>query len=434
MQPLSLLLDELYALNRLGIKPGIETEQALLAELDHPEKNTAFIHVAGSNGKGSVCAIIESVLRHAGLKTGLFTSPHLISFNERIRFDGKPITDQDLKKMLPVIMSAGRDLAERTGQEATFFEIVTGLAFYYFAEKRPDIVILETGMGGRLDATNVVKPLLSVITDISIDHTAYLGTTVKAIAKEKCGIIKPGTPVVTGALPEEARAIALAAAASLQAPFIEAQSNTNVVRLSQTLHGQEMRIETASGLSCKAKTSLLGRHQLANTAIAVTAAECLFKNQLPPECCQNGLKEVFWPARLQVLEEKPPVILDGAHNAGGALACALSLKELLPHTPWGAVVGMADDKDLDGFMRVFRGLVKQFWAVPLRNPRGRTPGVIASSAESHGVPAVVSESPAVALQAAKAWAVKQNGAVCIAGSLFLAGEVLELYHRDGNLF
>ena len=209
MHQIKPLLDELFTLTRLGIKPGLEVERALLAELGNPEKHLPCIHVAGTNGKGSVCAMLESVLRAAGLRTGLYTSPHLSCFNERIRYTGKYIPDATLAELLPEVMQAGRQLeAGPIGRPATFFEIVTALAFKYFESMRPDIVILETGMGGRLDATNVVIPLAAVITGISLEHTAYLGCTIEEIAKEKYGIIKSGRPVIVGDLPPEAQSVA----------------------------------------------------------------------------------------------------------------------------------------------------------------------------------------------------------------------------------
>lgn len=430
------LLDELYALNRLGIKPGLEKEQALLAALGHPERNLPCIHVAGTNGKGSVCAMLESVLRAAGLKTGLYTSPHLIRFNERIRCTGQCIPDDVLAALLPEIMQAGRRLdAGPAGRPATFFEITTALAFKYFDAMRPDVVILETGMGGRLDATNVVTPMAAVITDISLEHTAYLGDTLAAIAGEKCGIIKPGRPVIVGELPPEAQAVARAAAQERRAPLIEAPAAARVTRRRQSLDGQQIQVETAGGAQFSLCLPLLGRHQLGNAAIAISTLEQVFRDTLPLDAIKKGLAQTRWPARLQVLERQPPLILDGAHNPAGAATCARALKELLPaRTPLGLIAGMCDDKDLEGFLRAFHGLARQCWAVPLSNPRGRPPEKIAAAAAAHGWEARAAVSIPQALADARAWAAAHHGAVCAAGSLFLAGEILESLHPAGDLF
>ncbi len=436
MRPIKPLLDELYALSRLGIKPGLEVERALLAELGNPEKFLPCIHVAGTNGKGSVCAMLESVLRAAGLKTGLYTSPHLVRFNERIRFTGQCIPDEALAGLLPEIMQAGRRLEDGpVGRSATFFEIVTALAFKYFESMRPDVVILETGMGGRLDATNVIAPLAAVITDISLEHTAYLGRTLAEIAGEKCGIIKPGRPVIIGGLPPETQALTRDTARARNAPLIEAASIARVARRSQSLEGQRIHVETAGGWQISLRLPLLGLHQLTNAAVAIAVLERVFGGNLPESALRQGLEQVRWPARLQVLEQKPPLILDGAHNPAGAAACARALHELLPtRAPLGLIAGQCDDKDLKGFLRPFNGLVRRCWAVPLRNPRGRPPAEIAAVAAALGWEAAVAASVPEALAESRAWAAGCRGAVCAAGSLFLAGEILESRQPAGDLF
>ncbi|MGI6088252.1 MAG: bifunctional folylpolyglutamate synthase/dihydrofolate synthase [Kiritimatiellia bacterium] len=434
MHQIKPLLDELFTLTRLGIKPGLEVERALLAELGNPEKHLPCIHVAGTNGKGSVCAMLESVLRAAGLRTGLYTSPHLSCFNERIRYTGKYIPDATLAELLPEVMQAGRQLeAGPIGRPATFFEIVTALAFKYFESMRPDIVILETGMGGRLDATNVVIPLAAVITGISLEHTAYLGCTIEEIAKEKCGIIKSGRPVIVGDLPPEAQSVAREMARDRDAPLIEAASSVHVVRRSQSLEGQRIHVETAGGLQLNLRLPLLGRHQLHNAALAIAVLERVFDGNLPESALRQGLEQVQWPARLQVLEQKPPLILDGAHNPAGAAACARALQELLPsHTPLGLIVAQCDDKDLMGLLRPFNGQVRRCWAVPMSNPRSRSPEEIAAAAAALGWKATAVASVPAALTESRAWAEQCQGAVCAVGSLFLAGEILALRQPDGN--
>ncbi|MCA1810135.1 MAG: bifunctional folylpolyglutamate synthase/dihydrofolate synthase, partial [Lentisphaerae bacterium] len=398
-QTLAAMLKELYALQRFGIRPGLETEQALLAQLGQPEKNLRCIHVAGTNGKGSVCAMLESVLRAAGLKTALYTSPHLIAFNERVRVAGDPIPDSALLELLPDLLEAGRSPGTSDGRAATFFELTTALAFVYFAAQQPDIVILETGMGGRWDATNVITPLAAVITDISLEHTEYLGHTLAAIAGEKCGIIKQGRPVILGELPEEALQVARATAAERQAPLLEATMIATVTRRRQDLDGQQIRVETVNTPAINLCLPLPGRHQLRNVALAAAVLSTLFGDRMPPATLRDGLESVRWPARLQVLRKDPPVLLDGAHNPAGARTCAATLKDLLPrHTPVGLVTGMCTDKDLEKFMDAFQGLAKRCWAVPLRNPRGMPAQTIAQAAARRGWEAVAGKSPGAALE------------------------------------
>lgn len=430
------LLAELYSLQSHGIRPGLETTVALLAELGNPEKNLPCIHVAGSNGKGSVCAMLESILRSAGLRTALYTSPHLIRFNERIRIDGKCIPDEALAALLPEVLAAGRRIAKKPdGRAATFFEIVTALAFKYFHTMSPDIAIIETGLGGRLDATNVVNPLAAVITGISIEHTRYLGSTLAEIAGEKAGIIKPGRPVVVGQLPEEAMAVIRAVARERKAPLIELDSAARVDRRRQSPDGQQFTIETTDGTQLSLKLPLPGRHQLRNAALAVIVLERVLGEKLPISAVKTGLEQTCWPARLQIVDTAPLTILDAAHNPEGASICAAALRELLPAgTPLGLIIGMCDDKDVDGFLAAFGNTPKYCWTTPLANPRGRRAADIAAAASRRGWPTEAMASADAAWAAARDWAGNINGAICITGSIFLAGEILAMLPCAGDIF
>ncbi len=430
-------LSRLYRLHAAGIKFGLETEVALLERLGHPERNLAIIHVAGTNGKGSVCSMLESVLRRAGLKTGLYTSPHLIRFNERIRVNGQCIKDETLATLIPLVDEQAKLTAARPGgQEVTFFEFTTALAFEHFKREHVDIVVLETGMGGRLDATNVIVPLISVITGISLEHTHCLGKDLASIAAEKGGIIKPGRPVVVGPLDDESLAVIQRLAQERQARLIQAGDAVAVRRKSQNLDGQQVSIDSESVSYGSFRCPLIGRHQLENMGVAVAVLEVLRDEcgvAVTLQAVKEGLERVRWPGRCQVLSKEPVTILDGAHNPEGAQVLSQVLQELVKGQPVGLVTGMCADKDLDGFLQALAGKVRRLWAVPLRTERSRPLDVMAAKSQFFGCPVTTASVPD-ALREAAAWAVANRGVVCIAGSLYLAGEVLELSGKTDSLF
>lgn len=420
-------LDRLYSRGSHVIKLGLETETALLESLGHPELRMPHVHVAGTNGKGSVCAMIESVLRAAGYKTGLYTSPHLVRFNERIRVAGKCITDEELAALFPVVEEQDRRLAAGPGgRAATFFEFTTALALEHFKRSGVDIAVMETGLGGRLDATNVLVPLVSVITRIDIEHTQYLGKTIEEIAAEKGGIIKPGRAVICGAMPAEARSVIGRISAERRANVLCADQAISIRRMGQDLDGQRIKIETTSGSCGPLVLPLLGRYQLENVATAVAALEYLCDASpftCREETMRKGLETVRWPARCQVLSQDPPVILDAAHNPNAAKALADTLKELTKGRELGLVVGLLADKDGRGFASALAPLVRKCWAVPIRNERAMPMDDLLTCLNGEGLEAE-SHPLAEALAQAKEWAGAGKRAVCIAGSLFLAGEVL----------
>ena len=418
-------MERLYALRTHGIKPGLETTLALLARLGNPHETLAAIHVAGTNGKGSVSAMLEAVLRKTGLRIGLYTSPHLLRFNERIRVDGAEITDAELAALFEEMEPHAAAVAA-TGHEATFFEFTTALAFEHFRRRQVRVAVIETGLGGRLDSTNVITPMVSVITRIGLEHTAYLGTTIEAIAGEKAGIIKAGRPVVCGATPPEALEVIQGVAAARKSPCISAADAVSVRRVSQTLDGQKVAITGSDAEYGTVMLSLLGKHQLENCATAVAALEALASCTplaLPPELIRAGLGEAVWPGRLQVLSREPPVLLDGAHNPDGARTLAVALKELFGKRKTALIWGMCDDKDALGFAKALGPVVRRCWTVPIDTERSTPPERLARMAETEGWQTSTG-SLADAIDQARRWAVAEDGAVCIAGSLFLAGEVL----------
>lgn len=273
---LAAALSSLYRRNMHAVKLGLQATEALLEELGNPQESFAALHIAGTNGKGSVCAMLDSTLRAAGYRTGLYTSPHLIRFNERIRVNGREISDDEIRELLETVdAAAARVVASGKSRDATFFEFTTAMAFLYFQRMKIQVAVLETGMGGRLDATNVVTPALSIITTIGLDHMAYLGNTIEKIAAEKAGIIKPGRPVVCGPLKPEALQVIRETAQSRGAPLTVAAEAVNVWRKQETFAGQRVKVESQDHHYGPLTLPLLGTHQLANCAVAVAALEIL---------------------------------------------------------------------------------------------------------------------------------------------------------------
>jgi dihydrofolate synthase/folylpolyglutamate synthase len=421
-------LEQLYARRTFGIKLGLEVEQAILKALGNPERAFLPVHVAGTNGKGSVCTMLESMFRHAGLRTGLYTSPHLVRFNERIQVNGKPVSDADLLDLWQAGEKAEQQAAAGSDwTESTFFEFTTALAFEHFRRSAVQVGVVEVGMGGRLDATNVVTPLVSVVTPVSLEHMEYLGRDVATIAGEKCGIVKPGRPVVYAQSDPEAEAVVIRTASQQGCRCVNATDAVRVERIRQDLDGQKVRIESADQAYGVIRLKLLGKHQLVNCALAVAAMEEAFTAMglpVPVEAVKKGLEAAVWPGRLQILEKEPVTILDGGHNPGAAEALAEALKELAGKKPVGLICGMCGDKDMAGFFKPLARRLKRVWAVRLRTPRSVDTARIVETAFAFGLRAETA-SLAEAREAARKWALEAGGVVCVAGSLFLAGEVLE---------
>lgn len=420
-------IKRIFARRSFGIKPGLATTRALLAELDHPEKGLAVVHVAGTNGKGSVSALIASVLQHAGLKTGLYTSPHLIALNERFQINGVAIDDATLDPLLEEVESAAERVEASDAGVPTFFECVTALAVLWFSRSGVALAVMETGMGGRLDATNVLSPLLSVVTRIGIDHMAYLGNTLEAIASEKAGIVKAGVPVVCGAMPEAARGVIEVQARKVGAPLIQAEDVLSVSRVSGNLYGQKLRISSAAEDYGVVNIKLPAAYQVENVATAVTAIEALAEVlgvSFGRKTLVKGLSAAVWPGRFQCVGEHPDVIVDGAHNPDGAAALVAALVAAKCGKAVRFVVGQCDDKDSDGFFRAIASACGGVWTVPLDNPRSTPPDRLAALAIRYGITAVPCETLEEGLSLAKASALKAGVPVVVCGSLFLLGAML----------
>jgi len=400
---------ELFARTALGIKPGLEKISSLLDSLGNPHQRLAVIHVAGTNGKGSVCAILESVLRASGFKTALYTSPHLLSFSERFRVNGKTISSKKLEKYIEEIEATDKTLPDRS---ATFFEISTALAFQYFADEQVDIAIIETGMGGRWDATNVVIPLLSIITRIDLDHANYLGDSLEKVAYEKAGIIKSGRPVISAPQHDLVQSV-LQAEGEL---ILKSEELVSIVKIAAP---QKLKIETSSQDLPPINLPLFGACQRENAAVAIAGLDLLASMLEFEPAYKKGLETVEWGSRFELLQPTPPIIIDGAHNPAAAQSLIQTLKELYPKHQIGFVLGFLGDKDVSSFLKILNPQSEIAWFVPLDEARAIDPDLLLAQAKSIGFHATSIE-PADAWAVANQWLNQEpNRLLCITGSLYL---------------
>lgn len=412
----------LESLGRFGSRPGLERIEKLLGQLGHPEQGLKIIHVAGTNGKGSVCAFVSSVLAAAGYRTGLYTSPHLVEYGERFQINGNQISSEELAALLTSVRRASLEVAAAGGEEATEFEVLTAAAFLYFAAQKVDYLVLEVGLGGRLDATNVVRPEVAVITHISYDHTAVLGRRLAEIAREKAGIIKPGCPVVMAPQEEEAAEVIAAVAAERGAPLHRVQAECTVIPRRQSLSGQSFDLCVAGRWYRDVSINLLGDHQLDNVATAALALAVLSaKGAIISEAAlRQGLAAARWPARFEVLRQNPVVVIDGAHNPDGAEALAGAVRAYLPKRRLILVLGVLGDKDVPAVLRALGPLAQVAVVTRPASPRAAEPEQVAAGLRSYVPEVCVEPEIAQAVQHALSLAGPED-VVLIAGSLYMAG-------------
>lgn len=423
-------LADLYTRRSDGVKLGLDVTRALAASLGNPHRRVPCIHVAGTNGKGSVCALLHAVLCAAGCRAALYTSPHLVHFRERFRVGDRTIDDQSLMAILEEVELHAEAVAETEGlRQPTFFEFTTVAAFAFFARAGAEVSVLETGLGGALDSTNIVDPLVSVITGVDIDHTGFLGDDLASIAREKAGIIKPGRPVVCAPLAPEARQIVTAVAREQGAPLQWVEEQVSIRRVRQDLDGQVLAVETQNRRYPPLRCPLLGRHQVGNVAVAVAAVEALTAYpglEISTTAVRDGVEGVRWPGRAQILSRDPLVILDAAHNPDAAKALLALVKEVAGGRPQAWVVGFSRDKDATSILRLWARTMDACWAAPLGIPSGAPAEDTAAHARSVGLEPIVAAGAEEAVRAARAWAEAHNGVVIVAGSVYLAGDILTL--------
>ncbi len=413
----------------------------LLAAMHHPEQKFPSVLIAGTNGKGSTAATLSSILRASGLKTGLYTSPHLVRINERIRINGEEITDDNFAELHGEVDHVAENLVERKELpwHPSFFEMMTAIAFAHFARERVDIAVLEVGMGGRLDATNVVEPLVSVITDISLDHQKFLGDTVGEIAGEKVGIIRRGGIVVTLPQQPEANDVigntildldAVGVSAVPYVPPVSPGSTEYLLPNAETSEAQRLRYPLqVMGKQILVETPLVGRHQLRNVALAIATAEELSKKGLTgitADSVERGIRETHWPGRFQVVPasaDRPQVVLDVAHNPAGAWALRSALSERCGDRPLIFVFGAMRDKAISEMTEILFPLAARVIAARPDNPRSASPEEIAQAASRTGTEIETVADVAKALDRALDIAGKES-IVVVTGSIYLVGEAM----------
>ncbi|HEY54926.1 MAG TPA: bifunctional folylpolyglutamate synthase/dihydrofolate synthase [Dehalococcoidia bacterium] len=398
----------------------------LLALLGNPHQKAGSVHITGTNGKGSVAAMVASALTASGYTTGLYTSPHLQSWRERLRVDGELISEAELAELLTSLQPPVEAVNERaTYGKLTTFELLTVLAFAYFGRKGVELQVLEVGMGGKFDATSVINPLVCLFTPISFDHTDVLGTTLTEIAGEKCGIIKPASTVVSSPQPDEALAVIRESCRRCGAELITVGKDVTWQGLGFDLEGQRLRVEGRKG-SYQLSIPLLGQHQLVNVATAVAALEVLADKgfRITGESIAKGLELVSWPGRLQVLSRRPLVVVDGAHNIGAAHSLAQSLKQFFAFERAILVMGTSQDKDIAGIVSELAPLFDEVIVTRSRHPRAMAPAPLVAEFARHGIEAKVADDIPSALSKALALAGEKD-LVCAAGSLFVVAEAME---------
>lgn len=414
----SAALEYLFGLQKHGIKPGLATIARLLDGLGRPQEAYRTLHIGGTNGKGSTAAMAAAMLQAAGHRVGLYTSPHLVEFRERIRVNGTMIPEAAVAALTERLATLAKQ-----GATPTFFEFTTALAFHYFAEARVEVAVIEVGLGGRFDATNLIVPLAAAITTIALDHQEYLGSSLDAIAREKAGIVKQNVPVVTGRLPLPAAEVVGRVAAERQAPLYRLGHEFTIS--GDTLTGFAYRgiAGTRDNLTCP----LAGAHQLDNAACALALMELASERGVPlsDQAIRAGLRQTSWEGRLEVVEYGPLLLLDGAHNpaAGMALAEHLTTYRLAhPTSRVILVLGMMRDKDLTGFCRLLAPLADDVILTQAQLARAASVQELTAAFGGWASNAHLVPLPAEALALARRLAAATD-LICVTGSLMLVGDV-----------
>ena len=424
-------IDWLYSFKQFGSKLGLERISFLMNQLKNPQNNIKIVHVTGTNGKGSVCKFIGSILQKAGYKVGVYISPHLQRFSERVIIDDQEISEEEItilvEKIKPVI-----DEMTKNDNTPTFFEIVTAMAFQFFSDLSVDFAVIEVGLGGRFDATNVATPLVSVITNISLEHTATLGEDVKSIAFEKAGIIKENVSVVT-AVKDDAKGVVEKIAEKKNAP-ITCIDSSSWKRLSHTIHYQEFFV---CGIlnDYTVKTSMLGKYQGGNIALAIIAAEQLQTKgtYLTDSDIIDGISTAFNPGRMEIISEEPTILLDGAHNPAGMNMLKKTLKADFEYERLILVVGILEDKDIQSMLSTI--IPHSDVVIATKSKNARACGLTALKDKikkiGYAKELYAKDSLSDAIKYARSLAHK-NDLICISGSLFTVGEARSYFSKSSK--
>ncbi len=404
--------------------------RTLLDRLGRPQDRLRFVHIAGTNGKGSTAAFMQSILMESGLKTGLYTSPALDHFTERIRINDQEITEEELSEVITRIYGVWCDM-EKEGDAPSEYEVVCAAAFLYFANQQCDIAVVEVGLGGRMDATNVIAaPELAMIMSISPDHTQYLGHTLPAIASEKAGIIKRGGKVLVYPQSEEVEEVFIRTAKEREALLTIGQMDVKVT--SRSLEGQTFHLKTEKRQWEDLHIALLGRYQVRNASMAVQGAEILAGSfPITEDSVRRGLKRTSWPGRFELMHNNPAVVVDGGHNEEGARVLAESLETYFPNQNVLFVTGVMEDKDYMTMMENILPLAERFYTTTPPNPRALDGKVLAEKLRQKGAMAASFDDVLTAARQAMSDA---NGSkvVCVFGSLYFLGQVRSLFLKKDN--
>ncbi len=410
----------LYRLQRVGIKYSLDNISYLLRQLGNPHRELPVVHIAGTNGKGSTAAMIFAIARAANLSVGLYTSPHLMDFRERIR-----VNDQFIPADFVVaFVRAMRPLIERI--RPSFFEVTTAMAFQYFSQMALDLVIVEAGMGGRLDSTNVVHPLVTLLTPIGLDHQNFLGNSLAAIAREKAGILKPGVPAITNNTHPRVVEILKAQAEAVDT-WLQVLPEDGVEIVSTSLEGTTAHLQTPSGWLEQVHINLLGAHQVQNARLAVAAVQQLARFlPLSEKHIYQGLSMVQWRGRLEVVRHHPPIVVDVSHNPIGMETSLRQIKPLLKEKPFNIIIGLQEDKDFRAISKIVARFADTCYVTGLPTPKQLDPVVLQNAIQQAGGKAIHIKSLEPFL---KQTVLKGRGTWLITGSHYLVGEVLPILEK-----
>lgn len=427
-----MIIDRIHEFNRFGMVLGLDRMEELLRRLGNPQDDLKVIHVAGTNGKGSVSKYLEEGLSACGYKMGLYTSPYIETFNERIRYDGADISDEDLEYYGQKVVSAAETMVADGLDSPTEFEVVTAIAFLYFAGRQADITILEVGLGGIGDSTNVVKsPLASVITSISYDHMAQLGSSLAEIAVNKAGIIKTGCPVIAN-VPQRDAAKIIARKAYAMGSRLYDISGIRAAVSDETPFSQKVSMELYEKSYSDVEISMVGRHQAENLKTALATLEILRKSgavKLDREALYEGLKRARQPGRFEVISEDPLVIIDGAHNEAGAQALQETMAQHFAGKKILLVAGILADKEIDSIVKFLTKITDHIIVTEPDNPRKLAAEKLAGHVADFGVAAEVVSDVEAAVHRAKELA-DDYDVILFAGSLYLIGDVRRLWRNE----
>jgi len=420
-------LDYLYSLTNSGIKLGLENTSKLLQYFGNPQLGTRTIHISGTNGKGSTAAITESILRNTGLKTGLYTSPHLLDFRERIQINRSLIEKEKATELILKIKEA----VKKINIPITFFEFGTVMAFLYFKEQQTDVNILEVGLGGRLDATNLCQAEISIITSISRDHIEFLGKDLKQIAFEKASIIKEGGTVFAHLPDEEIFNVVNSLAENREASISRLNNEFQVTQIECSRGSQTFDFYDKNRQFKGLKLALMGQFQSQNAGLAIAACLKFLESSKESEI-RKGLETVHWEGRLEVVADSPTVVLDCAHNVASVRNMTLEVRKNIDFDRCFVILGIMKDKEIDNIIEILSQFGDLFFLVQVNPKRGETTEKLKEKLNKYNKPVQVSESVSDALQAAKEIA-KPKDLVCITGSIFTVAEAKKCFQHEKNL-